>query len=178
MSDNPADSDANLKLDGLSLPDRLRALRAKFGLSLSEAKAVTDITDGKAPAAIGSHAELIKALGEILGYCTCSYNIALPFLRDVLRLIAERTDNMQDHERFLLVSSQLEDLLNQNGSPAMRSWFIHTLDNADLVMHGFNLYDLSIMNRGRWLLAGLERFPEPPPTDVEEAGSTLSTRAE
>jgi hypothetical protein len=36
-------------------------------------------------------------------------------------------------------------------------------------MHGFNLYDVLIMDRGRWLLDGLERFPGPPPGENAEA---------
>ena len=39
-------------------------------------------------------------------------------------------------------------------------------------MHGFNLYDLLIMDRGRWLLDGLERLPEPPPAEETEPGQS------
>jgi hypothetical protein len=46
---------------------------------------------------------------------------------------------------------------------------VYTLDRADLISHGFNLYDVLIEDRGRWVLEGLERFPEPPLAEDEEA---------
>jgi hypothetical protein len=118
--------------------------------------------------AIDSHAALLKALEEHLGYCTCASDSALPFLRDFLRLVAERTDGVQDTERFRRASEGVVELLRGAGAPAMRSWFVYALDKADLVMHGFNLYELSIMVRGRWILVGLERFPEAPPGEEAE----------
>jgi hypothetical protein len=39
---------------------------------------------------IDSHAALLEALKDHLGYCTCAYDTAVPFLRDFLRLVAER----------------------------------------------------------------------------------------
>jgi hypothetical protein len=106
--------------------------------------------------AIGSHSELLEALEEHLGYCTCAYDNALPLLRDFLRLVVEHTDGVKDDERFRRASVALVELLRTAGSGAMRSWFVYALDKADLIMHNFNLYDILIMDRGRWLLDGLE----------------------
>src|ERR1700737_2087366 len=111
---------------------------------------------------IESHEALLKVLEERLGYCACADDSALPLLRDFLRLVVERTEGTGDVERFRQASELIRELLQASGSPAMQSWFIYALDRADLIMHGFNLYDVLIMDRGRWLLGGLERYPEPP----------------
>jgi hypothetical protein len=118
---------------------------------------------------IDSHAALLKALEEHLGYCTCADDSALAFLRDFLRLVVERSDGAGDAERFQRASERLVELLRGAGSPAMRSWFVYALDKGGLIMHGFNMYDILIMDRGRWLLDGLERFPEPPPEEDTDA---------
>ena len=118
---------------------------------------------------IHSHSELLKALEEHLGYCNCAYDSSLPFLRDFLRLVVERSDGVEDTERFRRASEALTELLRDAGSPAIQSWFVYALDKSDLIMHGFNLYDVLIMDRGRWLLEGLEQFSEPPPSEDEEA---------
>ncbi len=117
---------------------------------------------------IDSHTTLLKTLEADLGYCTCASPDALPLLRNLLRLVVERTDGVEDTERCRRASEGIAELLSSNGSTGMRSWFIYALERADLVMHGFNLHDLWIMDRGRWLLDGLERFPEPPEQDDPE----------
>src|SRR4051794_25684183 len=109
---------------------------------------------------VDSHTALLKALEERLGYCTCAYDSAIPYLRNFLRLAVERSDGVQDAERFRRSSEELTELLQSAGSPAMQSWFVYALDRADLVMHNFNLYDVLVTDRGRWLLAGLELFSE------------------
>lgn len=101
---------------------------------------------------IDSHAALSKALEEHLGYCSCAYDSALSLLRDFLRLVVQRSDGAADDERFRGSSDRLRELLQASGSPAMQSWLVYTLDRADLIMHGLNLYDVLIMDRGRWLL--------------------------
>jgi hypothetical protein len=88
---------------------------------------------------------------------------------DFPRLVVDRTGRVKDTERFRRASEGLVELLQGDGSPAMRSWCVYALDKADLIMHGFNLYDVLIMDRGRWLLDGLERFPGPPPGENVEA---------
>src|SRR4051794_14990733 len=93
---------------------------------------------------IDSHASLLKTLEADLGYCTCAFPDALPLLRDFLRLVVERTDGVQDPERFRRASERIAELLGTNGSTALRSWFVYALDRAGLVMHGFNLYDVLI----------------------------------
>jgi hypothetical protein len=118
---------------------------------------------------IESHASLLKSLEADLGYCTCAFADALPLLRDFLRLVVERTDGVQDTARFRRASERIVELLGSNGSTGMRSWFVYALDRAGLVMHNFNLYDVLIMDRGRSLLDGLERFPQPPPVLGEDA---------
>ena len=118
---------------------------------------------------IDSRATLCKVLQETLGFCPCAHNTALPFLRDFLRLVVARTDGVEDAERFRQTSAAVIDLLRQAGAPAMQSWFVYALDHADLIMHNFNRYNVLIMDRGRWVLDGLERFSEPPPAGDEEA---------
>jgi hypothetical protein len=119
--------------------------------------------------AIDSHAALCKVLEERLGYCSCAYDTALPFLRDFLRLVVERTDGVQDAERHGRAYRALVELLQSAGSSAVQSWFVYALDRAELITHGFNLYDVWVMDRGRWVLDALERFPEPPPPQDEDA---------
>ncbi|MFO1046137.1 MAG: hypothetical protein U0941_30535 [Planctomycetaceae bacterium] len=46
---------------------------------------------------------------------------------------------------------------------------MYALDKADVITHGFNLYDILMMDRGWWLLDGLERFPEPPRLQDDDA---------
>jgi len=115
--------------------------------------------------AIDSHVALIKALEEHPGYCTCAYDNAIPFLRDFLRLVDRRTKGASDSNRFRQASAELEAFLRESASPAVQSWFVYALDKADLITHGFNLYDILMMDRGWRLLDGLERFAKPPPKD-------------
>ena len=49
MAADPATANAAAKERGLPTLDRIRALRAEFGLSLAAAKAVADATDGRPP---------------------------------------------------------------------------------------------------------------------------------
>ncbi len=114
--------------------------------------------------AIDSYKALIIALTEHLGYCNCAYDDAIPFLRDFLRLVDKRTNVASDSDKFRQASVELETFLRNSASSAVQSWFVYALDKADLIMHGFNLYDILMMDRGWWLLDGLERFPEPPPS--------------
>lgn len=41
--------------------------------------------------------------------------------------------------------------------PGMATWFLHFLEKHDLVRHSFNALDAWPTERGRSLLAGLER---------------------
>ena len=107
------------------------------------------------------------ARADCLGYCTCGQPDTLPFLRDFLRLVAERTEAMSDpdpdHKRYRMAHHALTEFLDSNGSTGMRNWFVYGADRAGLVAHNFNRYDLMLMNRGRWILDALERFSEPAP---------------
>src|SRR5947209_19660709 len=99
---DPATSDAAAKRHGLPLMDRLRALRTEFGISLAEAKAVTDATDGKPPLfpPVSDGKELTKALAAELGYCGCASGAAVGVLRSFLRAVVERTDATGDEAAF------------------------------------------------------------------------------
>lgn len=125
---------------------------------------------------IESRAELERVLKADLGLCTCAHADTLPFLREFLRLVAERTDAMNDADRVRRVHQDLSEVLDSNGSAAMRNWFVYAIDRAGLVAHNFNLYDLMIMDRGRWILDALERFPQPVPL-VDEDNSEPSKKA-
>ena len=110
-------------------------------------------------APIDSPASLLKALEDSLGYCDCAYDDTPTFLREFLRAAADRSDTTNEPERFREASERLVAFLKAGGSSGMRSWFVYLMDRADLVSHNFNLYDVWITDRGRWLLAGLEQFP-------------------
>jgi hypothetical protein len=116
---------------------------------------------------IDSQAALLTALQERMGYCTCASHDTLCFLRDFLRLVVERSNAIadQDTSRVRKVHGSIEEMLQNAGSPALQSWFVYSLEKADLVLHNYNRYDLLIADRGQWLMDGLERFPEPPTTD-------------
>ena len=158
MGDNPATSDAAAKRDGLSVLERVRRLRTEFGLSLAEAKAVTDATDGKPPRfpPVEDGKQLTAVLESELGYCICASGAAVGVLRDLLRAVQERTDALDDSVAFALASRSLEALLAGGGGWA--EWMVYSLEQRDFVQHGFRQSDLLITEKGRLLLQSLERF--------------------
>jgi hypothetical protein len=155
---DPALSDANAKREGLSILDRVRALRAEFGLSMTDAKAVVDTTDGKPPLfpKVNDGKELTKVLAAEVGYCGCASGAAVDVLRSFLRAVVERTDATGDEAAFALASRGLEAMLASGGGWA--EWLVYNLDKRDFVRHGFRQSDLLITERGRLLLQAIEGF--------------------
>ena len=158
MAVDPALSDATAKREGLSILDRVRALRAEFGLSMTEAKAVVDTTDDKPPLfpTVTDGKELTKVLAAEIGYCGCASGAAIGVLRGFLRAVVERTDATGDEAAFALTSRGLEAMLAGGGGWA--EWLVYNLDQRDFVQHGFRQSDLLITERGRLLLQAIERF--------------------
>lgn len=121
---------------------------------------------------IDSYAALVTELKERLGYCECASPGAVRFLRDILHIVANRSNAIADQaiERVQLAQQNLGDRLRESGAPEMQSWFIHALEKADLVFHNFNRNDLLIADRGQWLLHGLEQFSDPPSEGRSDLG--------
>src|SRR5688572_3426547 len=113
MVADPAAADAAAKQRGLPMLDRVRSLRAEFGLSLAAAKAVADATDGRPPLfpEVASGEQLEAVLGTELGYCGCASGAALAVLRDLLRAAQARSDSLNDTAAFTAASRRLEALL-------------------------------------------------------------------
>src|SRR3954451_7615749 len=113
MTADPSAADAVARRDGLPRIERIKALRASYGLSLAEAKAVVDATDGRGPEfpEVADGNQLVAVLEAELGYCTCAGRVALPLLCDVLRLARERTDGTEDKAAFARAARELEALL-------------------------------------------------------------------
>lgn len=158
MPVDPAAADAAAKQRGLPVLDRIRALRAEFGLSLAAAKAVADATDGRPPLFpdVTSREQLEAVLGAELGYCGCASGTALAVLRDLLRAAAVRTDATGDAAAFDQASAHLEDLLDGGGGWA--EWVVYGLEQRGFVWHGFRQVDLWVTDKGRALLRAVERF--------------------
>jgi hypothetical protein len=94
-------------------------------------------------------------LREELGYCGCLYyEDALLLLRDTLRLLAARANaGAREYPRF---TRELEALLDLENNPGMGTWFLHFLDDRDLVLHARNVLDAWPTDEGLALLAALE----------------------
>jgi hypothetical protein len=158
MATDPAAADATAKRDGLPLLDRLRALRAAFGLSLAAAKAVTDATDGRPPAfpAVRDAEQLAAVLAGELGYCSCASGASLAVLRDLLRLAAGRSDAAGDEAAFARASRDLERFLA--GGAGWAEWVVYGLEQRGFVWHGFRPADVWVTDTGRLLLRAVEQF--------------------
>jgi hypothetical protein len=155
---DPATSDATAKQNGLTVLERVRALRTDFGLSMTEAKAVIDATDAKPPLfpRVSDGKELTAALASELGYCGCASSAAVEVLRQFLRLVQRRTDACENAAEFALASRELESLLAGGGGWA--EWLVYMLDQKDFVQHGFRQTDVLVSEKGRLLLAAIEQF--------------------
>lgn len=125
-------------------------------------------TDG-APrtAPIESGDDLLAALRAELGYCGCAYTDAVPFLHELLRRVAERTDSVHDGEAFARHTASLEEWLLGQAASGVASWIVYGFEKAGLLYHGWNVFDLSITDAGRRILAALDRFPEPGPGGLD-----------
>jgi hypothetical protein len=158
MAADPAAADAAAKQLGLPLLDRLRALRAEFGLSLAAARKVVDATEGRPPLFpdVADVRQLEAALKAELGYCECASSSAVAVLRDLLRMTQARSDATGDLTAFAQASRALEDLLAAGGGWA--EWLIYGLEQRGIVWHGFRQVDLWITEKGRLILRGIEGF--------------------
>lgn len=112
---------------------------------------------------IDSGADLFDVLAAQLGYCACAYTDAVPFLHQLLRRVADRTDSVHDSAAFSRVSQELEEWLLAQSESGVASWIVYGFEKAGLLYHGWNVFDLSITDEGRRILAALDRFPDPRP---------------
>ncbi len=48
------------------------------------------------------------------------------------------------------------------------------LTGPGFVLHNFNRYDLMLLNRGRWILDALERFPVPVPLTDDDLDPSVN----
>ena len=112
---------------------------------------------------IDSDDALLEVLREELGYCACAYEDAVPVLREILAHVVRRSDSVTSHDVFSIASRALEEYMFSQASSGMTSWMVFALENAGLLFHGGHVLDLWITDRGRWLCAAMERFPNPQP---------------
>lgn len=119
--------------------------------------------DVNEPAEIPSADALFQLLQAELGYCGCAYTDAVPFLHELLRRVAARTDSLDDSAAFQRHTEELEVWMLHHASGGVASWILYGFEKADLLYHGWNVFDLSITEKGRRVLAALDRFPDPQP---------------
>lgn len=114
-------------------------------------------------AEIQSGDALFSLLQAELSYCGCAYTDAVPFLHELLRRVAARTDALQDAEAFGRLTQELETWMFEHASGGVASWIIFGFERAGLLYHGWNVFDLTLTEKGRRVLAALDRFPDPRP---------------
>ena len=108
---------------------------------------------------------LFTLLQADLSYCGCAYTDAVPFLHELLRRVAERSDAVSgDPETFRRLTEELETWIFEYASSGVASWIIFGFERAGLLYHGWNVFDLTITEKGRRVLAALDRFPDPQPS--------------
>jgi hypothetical protein len=122
------------------------------------------------PAEIPSADALFRLMESELGYCGCAYTDAVPFLHELLRRVAARTDSVDDSAAFQRHSEELEAWMLHHASGGVASWIVSGFQKADLLHHGWNVFDLSITEKGRRVLVALDRFPDPQPRLVSDDG--------
>ena len=93
-----------------------------------------------------------------LGYCPCACDDAVPVLADILQLAGDRADSTADDAAFARASRAIEERLALEAAPGIASWFVYTLEQRDLIWHGFRLTDIWITDKGRALLEALRRY--------------------
>lgn len=107
---------------------------------------------------------LFSLLTADLGYCNCAYTDAVPFLHELLRRVAERSDAVSgDPETFRRLTEEFEAWIFEYASGGVASWIIFGFERAGLLYHGWNVFDLTLTDKGRRVLAALDRFPDPQP---------------
>ncbi|HEX6036764.1 hypothetical protein [Longimicrobium sp.] len=88
----------------------------------------------------------------------------MPFLHELLRRVAARMDSGHDAEAFGRHTAELEAWMLEHASGGVASWIVFGFEKAGLLYHGWNVFDLSITEKGRRVLAALDRFPDPQPS--------------
>jgi hypothetical protein len=115
------------------------------------------------PAALDSGDALYQLLKADLDYCPCAYTDAVPFLHELLRRIAARAAAVYDADAFSRRTAELEAWMLEHASGGVASWIVYGFERAGLLYHGWNVFDLSLTEKGRRVLAALDRFPDPQP---------------
>ena len=154
-----------IRMNDMDRAQAIGILGAVYGCAPAEAEQIVLSVDGPLPQkrrAIADHEQLMDALKQELGYCTCASDDALQVLHDVLQAALDRTQSVDDPEAFARASRALEASLPLDAAPGVASWFVYGLQQRDLVWHGFRLTDVWITDKGRWLLQAIKRFPPPP----------------
>ena len=101
----------------------------EFGLSLAEAKAITDTTDGKPPLfpPVGDAKQLTAVLASELGYCGCALGQLSRFSEHCFRPFRSELTRPAMELR-LLASRRLEALLETGGGWA--EWLVYGLRSS------------------------------------------------
>ena len=109
---------------------------------------------------ISNYDDLIATLKKELGYCGCGYyEEAILLLYDTLRLARIRTDTINsDNECYLDATDELLERIPLNKMYGLATWFLYLLNDRDLITHGFEISDIMITQKGRWLLDAIERY--------------------
>jgi hypothetical protein len=115
------------------------------------------------PTEIDSGAALFQLLKADLDYCACAYTDAVPFLHELLRRVAARAHALNDADAFRRITQEFEAWMLEHASGGVASWIIYGFERAGLLYHGWNVFDLTLTEKGRRVLAALDRFPDPQP---------------
>ena len=99
--------------------------RTEFGLSLAEAKAITDTTDGKPPLfpPVGDAKQLTAVLASELGYCGCAFGQLSRFSEHCFRPFRSELTRPAMELRFSPASRRLEASLETGGGWA--EWLVY-----------------------------------------------------
>jgi hypothetical protein len=118
--------------------------------------------------AVHDKTSMVQYLGETMGFCNCGAgDEGIRFLYRILSLVQERTQTVsqEDSTQFKQISQNLRTELRIDVEPILASWFIHTLEHAGLLYHGFNILDLWCMSNGDQLLEVIKRCYLAEPSD-------------
>lgn len=106
---------------------------------------------------VTDYESFVRVLNRELGHCTCGSDGTIPLLVRFLRLVNDRTDSLSDPDRYKEADKALTDFIESTGSPSLMCWFIYFLEKLDFVTHGFNIFDVTILEKGRNLVSAFER---------------------
>lgn len=158
---SPAEIYTAARMHDLKRDEAIRILRDVCGLSPAQAEAVVASVEGPAPfqrTVVDSREQLIAVLKDELGYCDCASDEAIAVLRDFLQAAQERSDAVDDETAFGRASRALEAVLPLDAAPGFACWFVYGMQQRGLIWHGFNMTDVWITDKGRWLLKAMHRF--------------------